>query len=89
MINATIAGHKFVNGRCSLAVNGVDCGRRWVDIRNYTDADVGTSDIAHIGNLNANEAREIMAQKRKEEVAMGYDVDPEPAKTISHGYGGF
>lgn len=57
---ATIAGHSFVWGVCT-------CGRRWTDIRNTTQADVGKPNIAHIGNINAREVTEIEAERMAED----------------------
>lgn len=50
-----------------LLVNGGDtCGRRWIDIRNTTLADLDKPHIAHIGNATRNEIDQIMAEAARE-----------------------
>lgn len=56
MINGSAAGHTFVNGICS-------CGRRFVDIQYYGEAQVNQPNIAHTGNLTTSEALSIAQLK--------------------------
>lgn len=63
----TIAGHLFLltpQGRCC------SCGRFWLDIRNTTKAEVGHSNIAHIGQLTDTEYWQIAATRSEEETVL-------------------
>lgn len=55
-----IAGHEFLDGRCS-------CGLAWVDIRNVTSLDVDKEGIAHTGRLLLREYEEILAVRVRED----------------------
>ena len=59
----TIAGHSFVGGRCA-------CGWRWVDLRAVGTEHVGAKHIAHIGELNDSEVREIAVAREAEDAAI-------------------
>ena len=63
--NERTAGHEFwPSGACLM------CGRRWVDIRNCTRADVDAVGIAHYGKLTANEADQIERKRAEEDKAV-------------------
>ncbi len=77
----SIAGHFFTDtqtGRCS-------CGKRFADIAIATEGDIGSSGIAHQGDLNKSEYDQIVAEKDRiwalvSGVASGRGVPmPEPA----------
>lgn len=74
-----IAGHTFAEthrGRaCIDTVRDADgtervCGRKWVDIRNATLADLNQPHIAHIGNTNHGEIGQIMAEREREDAVI-------------------
>jgi hypothetical protein len=56
MINGSAAGHTFVSGICA-------CGRRFVDIQYYGEAQVNQPNIAHSGSLTVSEAQSIVTLK--------------------------
>ena len=72
-----IAGHTFVdtvNGRICVAERYnsetsafIPCHRKWVDIMGATMADVGAKGIAHLGLLNAEEVKQIQAEREAEQ----------------------
>lgn len=61
MMNGWIAGHSFKDGVCQT------CQRHWVDIRNFGDANINQSGIAHTGVLTAREAMEIEVARERED----------------------
>jgi hypothetical protein len=70
-MDGRIAGHTFVNGVCvAEKQDGSPCLRRWVDIQYFGPPDVDTPDIAHVGNLNMYEARQIEEYKQKQDAAI-------------------
>jgi hypothetical protein len=60
-----IAGHHFE--RDIGGVQCTACHRRWVDIRNAGEVDIGQGDIAHYGTLTSGEYSEICAQRERED----------------------
>jgi hypothetical protein len=75
----TVAGHRFYpSGTCG-------CGRKWLDIRNSTSADLDTPHIAHSGKLTTFELDQIRQLRAREdgdlEAAMGGVSGRRPEQT--------
>lgn len=85
-----LAGHIFQeteDGRCS-------CGKKFIDIAWAAETDVGKYDIAHSGQLTANELDQIIAERERiwrlvQGSAQGGVVlpDPEPTEDPQPDYG--
>ncbi len=57
-----IAGHNFedlIDAVC------VVCGRTWAELEHLTTDDVGRSDLAHTGTINAREIDEVIAERKR------------------------
>ena len=54
MISGFAGGHNFENGKCA-------CGKKLLDLREVTLADIGKHYIAHTGAANEMEIQQIMA----------------------------
>lgn len=65
-----VAGHDFVDGRCVKPKCGEVCGRYWVDIMYYTQANVNELDIAHEGRATLHELAQIEAKKERQDAAV-------------------
>lgn len=72
-MSVSVAGHEFeIDGICRKAVAGGPpiCGRRWSDIRNVTEDEIGQGGIAHTLHLNTGEYLEIKARREAEDKAL-------------------
>lgn len=76
-LDGPVAGHEFLYRPGTGYVCG--CGRRWLDIRNTTMADVRLAGIAHKGRLEAYEVASIERAREREDAliaaAMAGDRD--------------
>jgi hypothetical protein len=82
-----IAGHRFdLRDRCTLTHHdGRVCGIRWLDIHDADDSCVGQLGWAHIGNLNAEELKQIRAERERrasiyDQAINGRWSEPEPVE---------
>lgn len=62
-----VAGHRWdMRDRCSLLHhNGTVCPVRWLDIHDADESCIGKEGWAHIGNLNAEELKQIRTERER------------------------